>query len=678
MKKNKLLTTIAILSVILFAGCRNDDYVAIDGGPCPVVVSTTPVRNATLVGRSEAPASQQAMRTTLVTAKFNKKIDAKTINSSSFIVKVTGGANLAGTVTYSDADSTATFTSSNKFADNTTYEARVTTAVKDLMGNALQTDYVWPFATGTTLLPIIIATDPTNLLKGVPINKIITATFSVPMDASTINTSTFTLKNGTVSVVGLVSINGDVASFEPTNALIPSTVYTAKISKLILNQDGSAMTNDSTWTFTTAATPPTVVATNPLNQALNVPLNTTVSAVFSVPMNSSSITTTTFIIKAGGIDVLGEVSYSGLTATFNPTSDFLPNTLYTAQITTGVNNTLGTALTNDTVWTFTTVDITPDVVFTDPTNLEADVALNKSIAATFNVAMDASTFSNSTFTLKEGNNIIAGVVSYSGVTATFNPNSDLAAGTTYTANITTEVKSITNKLMLSNHQWQFTTPANTVVLPFIDLKSVARFGIISGVGVSNNAGASVINNLDVGIYPGARSSITGFPPATIVNGKTYAADDGAAVAAMLRLAKLDLVAAYLYAAGLPASATISGNQGGKTLAPGVYKSTSTLSVDGSPLTLDAQGDPNAYWVFQVASTFKTTTGGSIVLAGGAQAKNIFWQVGSSATIGTYTTFYGNIMALQSITMDPYAVATGRMLAQNAAVVMTSTNIINKP
>jgi len=186
--------------------------------------------------------------------------------------------------------------------------------------------------------------------------------------------------------------------------------------------------------------------------------------------------------------------------------------------------------------------------------------------------------------------------------------------------------------------------------------------------------------MDVGIYPGARTSITGFPPATIVNGNIFAADDGAATAAMLKQAKLDLVAAYLFAESCIAMPpqTVSGNQGGKTLAPGIYKSTSTLSVDGSDLTLDAQGNPDAYWIFQVASSFTTTTGGNIKLIGGAQAKNIFWQTGSSATIGTYTTFYGNILALQSITLDSYAVATGRMLARNGAVVMTSTNIINKP
>jgi len=149
---------------------------------------------------------------------------------------------------------------------------------------------------------------------------------------------------------------------------------------------------------------------------------------------------------------------------------------------------------------------------------------------------------------------------------------------------------------------------------------------------------------------------------------------------MLKQAKLDLVAAYLFAESCIAMPpqTVAGNQGGKTLAPGIYKSTSTLSVDGSDLTLDAQGDPNAYWIFQVASTLTTTTGGNIKLTGGAQAKNIFWQTGSSATIGTYTVFNGSILALQSITMDSYAVMTGRMLARNGAVVMTSTNTINKP
>jgi hypothetical protein len=578
MKSKKLLSTLAIVSVVLFAGCKNDDYIAINVGPCPVVVSVSPVSGAMLVGRSKVIstlASQEAARVSIVTATFNKKIDPKTINESSFTVKIVGESTVAGTVTYTD--STAVFVASNKFADDKTLEARITTAVKDLAGNAMQADYVWTFSTGTTILPVVTATDPLNLVTGVALNKTVSVNFSMSMDPSTITTSTFTVNTGSTSI-------------------------------------------------------------------------------------------------------LGTVNYSGTTATFNPTTDFLPNTTYTARITSAVKNSDGTALLKDTVWTFSTGNFVPVVVFANPANLDANVVLNKIVSATFNVTMDPATITTSTFTVYDGLIPVTGVVNYSCTVATFTPGSNLTAGKTYTATITTGAKSVTNKALASNYTWTFSTPLIAGSPTFVNLGSVERFAIISGVGVSNNAGASVINNMDVGIYPGARSSITGFPPAIIVNGGMYAADDGAAIAAMLNLAKLDLVVAYLFAEScitMPPQ-TVAGNQGGKTLAPGIYKSTSTLSVDGSDLTLDAQGDPNAYWIFQVASTLTTTTGGNIVLTNGAQAKNIFWQTGSSATIGTYTKFNGSILALQSITMDSYAEATGRMLARNGAVVLTSTNIINKP
>jgi hypothetical protein len=201
--------------------------------------------------------------------------------------------------------------------------------------------------------------------------------------------------------------------------------------------------------------------------------------------------------------------------------------------------------------------------------------------------------------------------------------------------------------------------------------------------------------LDVGIYPGARSSITGFfvvdgGPGLIFNGAFYAADDIAPVGvpAMLNQAKLDLVAAYLFAEGAtsPAPAIVAGDQGGTTLYPGIYKSTSTLLIQSGNLTLDAQGDVNATWIFQIASDFTTVggspypspAGGNVILSGGAQAKNIYWQVGQSAYIGDYTSFSGNILALTSITMNAYARAQSRMLTQNAAVTLTSTNIITKP
>jgi hypothetical protein len=103
-------------------------------------------------------------------------------------------------------------------------------------------------------------------------------------------------------------------------------------------------------------------------------------------------------------------------------------------------------------------------------------------------------------------------------------------------------------------------------------------------------------------------------------------------------------------------------------------------IQSGDLTLDGQGDVNAVWIFQVASDFTTVggAGGNVILSGGAQAKNVYWQVGISATIGDFTSFKGNVLALTSITMNSGATAEGRMLARNGAVVMTSTNIINKP
>ena len=152
--------------------------------------------------------------------------------------------------------------------------------------------------------------------------------------------------------------------------------------------------------------------------------------------------------------------------------------------------------------------------------------------------------------------------------------------------------------------------------------------------------------------------------------------------AMLIQAKQDLTDAYLFAeaATMPAPATVSGDIGGTTLAPGIYKSTSTLMIQFGNLTLDAQGDANAVWIFQIASDFTTIggAGGNVILSGGAQAKNVFWQTGGSATIGDYTVFNGNVLALTTITMNSHATATGRMLARNGAVTMTSTNMIYKP
>lgn len=170
-------------------------------------------------------------------------------------------------------------------------------------------------------------------------------------------------------------------------------------------------------------------------------------------------------------------------------------------------------------------------------------------------------------------------------------------------------------------------------------------------------------NGDLGLHPG--SAVVGFSPGT-VNGAEHVSD------AVAEQAKTDLTTAYNDAAGRPASATSPPDIGGRTLTAGVYGTGSvpSLGLTGR-LTLDAQGDPGAVFIFQIASTLVTATDSSISLINGAQACNVFWQVGSSATLGTRTAFQGNILALTSISVNDGATVNGRLLARNGAV--TSIN-----
>lgn len=668
MKAKKLLKALIIACIVVFTGCVNDDFEEIDS-VCPVVVSTVPT-----AGSINVPLDQT------ITATFNEDMNPATFTQTSFTLQ--GTTQVAGTVSFSGR--IATFNPTADLAPNTTYTAIIKTSVKDLMGNALQTDYVWSFSTGATVRPVVISTNPVNNATNVVLNKTVTATFNMAMNPTTINATSFTLKRGTVAVTGVVSYVGTTASFNPTADLLANTTYTATITTVAKNAAGVSLATDYVWAFTTGTTvAPIVVSTDPTNNATNVVLNKTVTATFNTAMNASTINTTSFTLKQGTTAVGGTVSYTGTTASFNPSANLLPNTVYTATITVVAKNAAGVALANDYVWTFTTgISVAPLVTSTDPGNNATGVVLNKTVTATFNMAMNPSTINSTSFTVKQGTTSVSGTVSYLGNTASFNPSSNLSANTTYTATITTVAESVAGNSLMSNYVWTFTTSA--AVTAGVNLGSAARFGIIAGTGVSNNAGFSEIRNMDVGISPGVRSSITGFPPAIIINGAIYASDDTTppGTPAMLIQAKQDLTNAYLYAEGAstPAPATVSGDLGGLTLTPGIYKTTSTLMIQSGSLTLDAQGDVNAIWIFQIASDFTTIggAGGNVILSGGAQAKNVFWQVGSSATIGDYTSFQGNVLALTSITMNSHATAVGRMLTRNGAVVMTHTNIITKP
>lgn len=534
----------------------------------------------------------------------------------------------------------------------------------------------------TNICPLILETNPPDGATGVPLNKVITVTFNKEMDSASITDLSFVVSGSVVA--GMVSYENKVATFTPVDPLLENHTYVGYVKTTVKDYTGNHLQEEFSWTFSTGLViVPIVLRTSPVNLESDVDLNKTLTATFSTPMRAGSVDSS-FKLMQGANQVAGIFSYSDSTASFKPSMPLLEGTSYTATIAAGASNTEGEKLQNDYEWTFSTKNITaPTVVSTSPLNNETDVALNKIISATFSDLMRDSTVSSASFIVKLGTMSVSGMVNTVGKTAFFQPLENLISGETYTATITQAVKSADGIPMSMDYTWTFDTKEPLGPLA-PELNGVAAYGIIAGTAVSNNAGFSVINNLDVGLYPGVRSSITGFPPATIVNGSIHAADDvtPVGIAAELLQAKTDLTSAYLYAEGasLPAPTTVSGDQGGKTLAPGIYKTTSTLLIQNGDLTLDAQGDVNAVWIFQIASTLTTVggAGGDVILSGGAQAKNIYWQIGSSATLGGYTIFKGNILALTTITMGGYSVADGRMLAQNGAVSMVSTNTINKP
>lgn len=671
-KKFNYYWLIILSASIFIASCKKDTFVETTG-VCPVVKSTSPADLETLVSLDKT-----------ISVEFNEKIDASTLNLNSFILEANiDGVDsiIPGLVSYDDATFTLNFQPDNLLETNKTYIARVKPTVRDQSGNYLQSEYTWTFSTSNYITPQVVYTNPAHLDSNIKYDKIISVTFNMPMDATSMNNTSFRVFNGNTEIGGIISYGGLIAVFNPGANLDPYTTYTCIISKDAKNIDGTSLQAAYNWSFKTEAiSVPQVLSVDPFEGESNVAINKIITADFSEEMDPTSFTNTSFKLKEGANEINGIISVNKSKFSFNPDVNLLSNTIYNVEFTTAVKSKKGIPLQNISTWQFTTgANQAPEIISTLPLDGSTNVDFNQVISATFDQVMDPLSFNNSSFFVNNGTSNITGQISYNGSTISFTPDVSLSASTTYKASLTTEVKNISGLSIANLFEWTFSTNSTGV-----NLNSAENFGILAGVGITNAAGFSTINNLNVGIYPGVRSSIVGFPPAVVNNGSIFASDDPipAGVAAMLEQAKLDLVNAYLFAkdAQLPAPVTVAGDQGGKTLNPGIYKSTSTLLIQSGDLTLDAQGDPNAVWIFQIASDFTTIggAGGNVILAGGAQAKNIYWQTGSSATLGNSTIFKGNILALTSITMNSGAVAEGRMLAQNGSVVMTGTNTISKP
>ncbi len=541
------------------------------------------------------------------------------------------------------------------------------------------------------LVPPTVTVTPPNGSVGLCPNTVVTAMFNVAMNPSTIDASTFTLTGpGTTPVTGVVTFNtaNDTAIFSPAVPLALSTPYTATITTGAHDVYGNALAANFVWKFTTGVTnclpsnPP--VAITPPDGSNGICPATVIAATFPQAMDPTTITSTTFIVSPG---VTGTITHdvTNKIFTLTPSAPLALNTIYTATITTGAKNPTGNALASNYVWTFKTATVAcalpppPSVISVTPPNGRLGVCPNAVVTATFNEAMKSSSISTTTFQVIDTNPTIAGAGSPPGILGTvtldntgkiaeFAPTNDLALNTTYTATITTGAQDLAGNALAANYVWSFTT-SKQICQPPVPLGSAATFEVIAGTTVTNT-GPTIITGGDLGLSPG--TAVTGFPPGTLVLPAMVHITDSTAAQA-----QLDLTVAYNYAAGLPGGAVLPGDMAGLTFTPGLYKSTSTVMLSVGNVTLDAQGNANSVFIFQVASTLTTLGSTNVILAGGAQAKNVFWQVGSSATLGTNSAFQGTILSLQSITLETGASLTGRALARNAAVTL-DTNAVTVP
>ena len=719
----RTISILAFLMAVSVAGCGVEQA---PGFAPPAVVAVSPINGATHV-----PITQ------VIGATFNEPMNPATITTATFTLTGPGGVAVAGTVAFSGT--TATFTPTLPLAPVASYTATITVGALDPIGRALAANYVWAFTTST--VPALLSTVPLAGAVTVPLNQHLLAIFSEAMNPATVTApGTFTLAvaglggavvPGTVTYVAATN----TATFAPAVNLLPSTVYTAAMHTAAQSAFGNNLAGNYVWSFTTGttvnATPPTVALTAPASGAAAVPTNQILTAMFSEVMDPATITapgTFTVAIFGGGANVPGTVGYAGTTATFTPTTTLAPNTHFTATITAAAKDLSGNALIAGAApnpWSFTTAaaaDTTPPTItLTAPVNVAPAVPLNTTVGATFSEAMNPLTITApGTFTLAVagvGGAAVPGVVTYNASTdmATFTPTAALTASTEYTATITNAATDLAGNALapgIDPNPWSFFTgTTGAPVGPA--LGAVAPFGTFGGGAGITNMGINTIINGDIGTTA-VSTAVTGFhdagagcvytqTPLNIgtVNGLIYTAPPNPTGACTTEgttatfntatAAANAALAAYinLSPASRPGGTDPGAGQlGGLTLTPGIYQAAGgSFMITGSDLTLNAEGNANAIWVFQMASSLTIGAPGfprTITLINGAQAANVYWQVGSAATInpGGGGTVVGTIIASAGVVFSTpgssiITTLNGRAIALNASVTMVNT-VINVP
>jgi hypothetical protein len=587
-----------------------------------------------------------------ISATFSKAMTANTLNSATFLLVTTiGGTPVNGVITYSAGSATATFAPIGGLAYNTAYTATITTGAEDLAGSGLAANYPWNFTTGNPLTspPTVTSTNPVT---------------------------------------------------------------------------------------------PNLTATPPVPENMDVPVNQVISATFNEAMNPATIVAANFTLTAQGslISVPGLVAYSGISneLVFVPSANLLPYTTYNAVITTGVQDLAGQPMAVAYPWSFKTgaaMDITPpELVTTVPANNATGVPVTQAVSATFTEAMNPLTLTTSTFLLYPGSSAsgtpVPATITYNPVTfiATLTPTNPLVISSVYTATVTNGATDLAGNPLGSTgpppNPWKFTTGTTGNVAPVLG-PTIWPFGGFSGTAGMTNTGLSTVIHGDSGTSATAATSYTGFHDDTILPVDSYAGsvvgctysettaniglvtreiytctphptvgcplEGTAATCAIATEALAEATTAYTTLQGLPSDGALAAQIGTLTIYPGVWTTSGPVDITTGDLTLDAKGDPNARFVFQIGTILTVGTPGAtgisrnIILKGGAKASNIFWVV---AGTGVYLepagggTFNGTIIATNFIHVSTAAnvnpvTVNGRLISLNASTTLVDT-IINVP
>ncbi|MBG9389290.1 ice-binding family protein [Caenimonas aquaedulcis] len=539
----------------------------------------------------------------------------------------------------------------------------------------------------------------------------------------------------------------------PGSSLAAATTYTGTITGAKSLATGLAIAGPFVWTFSTGVAPDltrprvtlTVPPTTSPGPTTGVATNTAITAVFTEDMAPATISAASFTVGCAApcVAPAGTVSYgvASRTAVFLPAAVLAANTTYNVTITTAATDLAGNALAGNQaalpaasnyLWSFTTAaapapagNVT--VQSTNPSNGASSVCPDATINATFSVPsglqVDPGTINSGVFTVTGGAPVVASSVALDNATgriATFTPLAPLTVGTTYTAKIKGGAAGVADlavpaNTMLADSSWTFTVASCVIppVPPTIALGSASLFGAFGGSAGVTSQGLNTVINGNIGTTA-VSTAVTGFhdagPGCTYtetplnvgtVNGLIYTAappptvgcpNEGTATTfSIATQARADALKAYNALAAMPGGPDPgAGNLANKTLAPGVYTAAAgSFKIEGGNLTLDAQGNANAVWVFQMATTL--TVGGpgaafpsSVILTNGAQAKNVFWQVGSAATINAAGggTMVGTVIAQSGAAISTPGNAAivrinGRVLSLGASVTMVNT-VINVP